>query len=58
MFFSVDTTCVVSELQKRTELRGFAKLGKIPEVEEILSSICARGGRNRVLIVDNTRLWY
>ena len=73
MFFSVDITYVVSELQKRAELRRFAKLGKIPEAEEIyrflgrfsekqfvglvlgvLSSICVKRGRNRVLIVDST----
>ena len=35
MFFSLDITYVVSELQKRKELRSFAKLGEIPEVAEI-----------------------
>ena len=35
MFFSVDITLCGTELQKRTELRRFAKSGKIPEAEEI-----------------------
>jgi hypothetical protein len=35
MFFSVDITYVVSELQKRRELMSFAKLGEIPEAKEI-----------------------
>jgi len=76
MFFSVDITYVVSELQKREELRRFAKLGKIPEAKEIyrflgrfsekqfaglvlgvLSSICVKRGRNRVLIGVNRRFY-
>ena len=64
---------MVKELNRRIKLRRFAKVGEIPEAEEIyrflsrfseeqfvgfvsgvLSSICAKRGRNRVLIVDST----
>ena len=73
IFFSVDISYVISELQKREELRRFAKLVEIPEAKDIyrflsrfseeqfigfvlgvLSSICLKRGRNRVLIVDST----
>ena len=68
MFFSVDISYVVKELNRRTKLRRFAKVGEIPEAKDIyrflarfgeeqfvgfvsgvLSSICAKRGRKRLL---------
>ena len=35
MFFSLDISYVVKELNRRIELRRFAKVGEIPEAKEI-----------------------
>ena len=35
MFFGVDISYVVEELNKRIELRRFAKIGEIPETKKI-----------------------
>ena len=35
MFFSVDISYVVKELNRRIKLRRFAKVGEIPEAKEI-----------------------
>jgi hypothetical protein len=73
MFFSVDISYVVEELNKRTELRRFANIGEIPEakviyrflsrfdekqfvnlVSGVLSSMCAKRGRNKTILTDST----
>lgn len=75
MFFAVDISYVVEELNRRIELRRFAKVGEIPEAEKIyrflsrfsekqfvrsisgvLSSICVKRGRNRVILIDSTEI--
>lgn len=73
MFFSLEISYVVAELERKKELRRFAHLGEIlqaPQVyrflsrlgEEqfvgfvsgVLNSICAKRGREKVLVVDST----